>query len=389
VRTLLCLVAILGLACSQRAKAPPVSWDTQASVLAAGRNALYSWRFHEGGVARYTVALHAPTQKQACESHSQLGEDLSSDYWYMDLDFGDSVAGTYQVGAVGVDAGARSVEAPLLHREGGSFREDYEAVAGEVTIAAAPSFADFRAGVGLSLQGWLSWPALPRTTVMCSGTFPVDGGIAAGQASCVCKDPLGVQSTCETVPPEDCCRKAAAGDLLTFEIPATEAKPCVGMCRYAVGVPDLCSQELGGPGRDGSVETGLAPVICRGTDCERKGWPQVAVRFASNQIAQGDVFFIVPDGRAFSGDSQGGCPMWPPQIPAELSCDVGIIMGEGDTKVGVRVAPAGLVAAEAAVEVAPKNYCAANIAYITASVAEGAVSISAPEYRSPCAELGL
>jgi hypothetical protein len=81
--------------------------------------------------------------------------------------------------------------------------------------------------------------------------------------------------------------------------------------------------------------------------------------------------------------------MWPPQIPAELSCDTGIMLGDQDTEVVVRVAPAGLVAAEATVQVGPKNYCAANIAYVTVSVADGAVEISAPEYRSPCVELGL
>jgi hypothetical protein len=161
------------------------------------------------------------------------------------------------------------------------------------------------------------------------------------------------------------------------------------MCRFVVGLPDLCTQELGGTGGDASAEDGSSSDGCHHTACEGKFWPAVAVRFASDQIARADVQFILSDGRVFSGDSQMGCPMWPPQIPAELSCDTGFILGDQDTEIVIRVAPAGLVPAQATVQVAPKNYCAANIAYITVSVLDGAVEISAPEYRSPCVELGL
>ncbi|HEX7505732.1 MAG TPA: hypothetical protein VF550_03100 [Polyangia bacterium] len=390
-RTLLCFVVALALACTHRAPAPVVSWDTEVGVLAAGSNALYSWRFYGEREAHYTVGLHAPTLRQACESYSHLG-DTNSDYWYVALDFDDTVAGTYQVASAGsADGGAKSVAVSLLHRFRGSFKESYTAVAGEVTIAVAPTFADSRAGESLRLMGWLSWPAVPKTTVRCSGSFTLDGGVVQDlQASCQCKDSLGVESTCETAPMENCCAKATDDNLLRFEVPATDAKPCVSMCRYAVGVPDLCSQELGGTGADGSLETGSPSTSCRGTHCEGLGWPDLAVRFASDKISTGDVQFIFPDGRVFSADSQGGgCPMWPPQIPAELSCAAGIIVGMTDTEVTVRVAPAGLVAGEETVKVGPKNYCAAHIAYVTVSVADGAVEISTPEYRSPCVELGL
>jgi hypothetical protein len=158
------------------------------------------------------------------------------------------------------------------------------------------------------------------------------------------------------------------------------------MCRLVVGLPDLCTQELAGSGRDASAEDGS---VCRHTACEGRFWPQVAVRFASDQVTRADVQFIYPDGSVFPGDSQPGCPMGPPQIPAELSCNAGIIMGVEDTEMTVRVAPPGLVPAQTTVQVAPKNYCAVDIAYITVSVVDGAVQISAPEYRSPCVESGL
>jgi hypothetical protein len=391
VRTPVCLVVSLGLACTHSRPAPPVSWDTEAGVLAAGGNAAYAWLFYDSGMARYVVGLHGPTQRQACESYSQLGNDADSDYWYMALAFGGSGVGIYQAvpGPPSSNLATTSVAVELLHRYRGTFQAAYGAMAGDVTITVAPTVADFRAGRSLWLSGRLSWPAVPRTSLLCSGSFPVDGGVSAAQASCLCEDPSGVQSTCDTGLLENCCAQATDDNLLTFEIPPTEAKPCLGLCNYVAGLPNLCSQELTGASGDGAVDTRSASTTCQGTPCEGKGWPSVAVRLASDQVTPADVQFVFPDGRTVSGDSQGGCPMWAPQIPAELSCQTGIVLGIGDTEIVVRVAPAGLMAAETTVEVGPKNYCAANIAYITASTVNGAVEISTPEYRSPCAELGL
>lgn len=401
-KTLFCFVVLFSFACAERAKsnlatrdaqaesrdAQAGSWYAQAGVLAAGTNAFYSWRFYEEGRAHYTVGLHAETQKQACASYSPP-LDRESDYWYMSLYFGNAVAGTYQVGEVGSSNElGRALEVSLLHRYQGRFLEHYKAVAGEVTIAAAPTFVDARAEARLILTGWLAWPAVPRTTVVCSGWYPEDGGIAAGQTSCRCKDSVGVESTCETELFKDCCVKATGDELLRLEIKATNAKPCAGMCNFLAGLPDYCSQVLVDPVRDASIETVLDATTCNST-CERNTWPQVAVRFASDQIKKSDVLFVVPNVGRFSGDSQSSCPMLPPESPAELSCSAGIILGAGDTEVSVRIAPSGLTASEVKVTVAPKNHCAVDIAYITAKVVNGTVVISEPEYRSPCAELGL
>jgi hypothetical protein len=75
-----------GVIDTHEAPAPVASWDTEAGVLVTGKNALYSWLFYDGGEPRYIVGLHAPTQRQACESYTALGmQDPDSDYWYVAL----------------------------------------------------------------------------------------------------------------------------------------------------------------------------------------------------------------------------------------------------------------------------------------------------------------
>lgn len=251
VRTRFCFVAAAGLACSHRGMSTSGArdaearledgetqssqpqagpWNEQAGAVAAGANALYSWRYDEDGRAQYTVALHAGAQKQACASYS-APKGGASDYWYMFLHFGDAVAGTYYVGGIGAaDEKGTALEATLVHRYPGTFGAQYRPVAGAVTIVVAPTFVDARAGASLSLTGWLGWSSLPRTTIGCSGSYPVDGGGAAGTSSCLCEDPSGAQSTCETtVPYGDCCVNPIGGGLVRVDIPVTDAKPCEGI----------------------------------------------------------------------------------------------------------------------------------------------------------------
>jgi hypothetical protein len=238
------LLVLLGLACGGNDSRP--TWRTVLGTLEGSGHAVYSWRFYGAdGPARFTVGIHAQGQNEACRSYSLLGEDQGSDYWFLALDFGDSRAGTYQVVPIrGTAAGPGSVEVALLHRYRGSYVENYVAVSGEIAVATAPTFSDFRAGVPLVLSGWISWPAQPKQQLKCAGSFSQDQD-AAAQLECSCKDPSGNLSTCEpSAVGENCCVLGDIGSVVV-EIPKTEASPCAGMCRFLVGLSDPCSANLG------------------------------------------------------------------------------------------------------------------------------------------------
>jgi hypothetical protein len=114
-------------------------------------------------------------------------------------------------------------------------------------------------------------------------------------------------------------------------------------------------------------------------------WPRLALRTASDRINEADVQFVLSDGTVVPGTNQPGYPLMDQASLAEFGWLTCVFADQSEVR--VRVAPAGLVAAEIVVEVGPQNYCGAHIAYVTASVVGDMVVLSPPEYRSPCLEL--
>ena len=245
---------VLELACSRGDGVAPTWRDALARL--AGGNALYSWRFYgEDGPAYFSVGISTQDREQACSRYASIGNDPTSDYWVLTLDFVGSSVGTYAVvPAKTAGLGPGSVSADLLHRYQGSYTEDYVAVSGEVTISTAPTFEDSRAGLALALVGWLSWPDLPKQTLKCSGSVRMSPDAASTKedadessilGKCYCKDPSGTLSTCwPTVAGENCCGLGEAGSARR-EMPETAAWPCSNMCVYLAGLSDPCSANLG------------------------------------------------------------------------------------------------------------------------------------------------
>jgi hypothetical protein len=232
---------LVGLDCNSTGGASGDSnWQDALAQLASHGSGVYSFRFTSappnGMYAHF--ALHDTTPDEACARYSGAA-DSTSDYWFVDLEFGGAGSGAYSVVTSDVlDGNSMAANVSLLHRKNGAYVENYPAIGGSVTLEQAPSTEGSNAGASVTARVHATFASSPFQQVGCSGGEAADSSVV--DTVCTCRDPAGATTTCVPDGGFDYCCPIDAGASVPLELVLT-AQPCPGMCRVAVGFSDYCA----------------------------------------------------------------------------------------------------------------------------------------------------
>jgi len=240
-RCAILMLALFAAGCNQTGAPPADSgWQGALGRLSGQSDAIYSFRFTSAGSdgIHGQIAIHETSVADACSRYDGAA-DANLDYWFIDLELGDIVQGTYALTtANALDARSTAANVSLLHRKNGEYTENYPALGGTVTLDNALSIAGAGSGMPITLEVHAEFGAHPVQQVGCSGGQARDSSVI--DSYCSCRDLEGVMTTCVPVSGVDYCCAVADGGVVAFDF-RLAAQPCAAMCRTAVGLPDLCA----------------------------------------------------------------------------------------------------------------------------------------------------
>ena len=226
------------VACSSSSTAPPQtsSRDPALAQLGSSGGAIYSFRLtgpYPGGAYGHVVIETSPIA-EACGRYA--APDVTDDYWFLDIELGDVVNGTYVVMTDSVTGTkGMAVNVSILHRSKGTYTGNFPATSGTVTLDSALPTGGATAGVDIDIH----FPTEALEQLGCDGSEAKDG--SRGVTSCTCVSDTGTMSTC--VPDSGLNGYCCTGDgnsLVPFKAHIA-AVPCPAMCRVVAGSPDYCS----------------------------------------------------------------------------------------------------------------------------------------------------
>jgi hypothetical protein len=231
------LSSALVAACGHGNAQPDPTWTGALNRLATAATAPFSFRFTgpapEGAYVHIAV-YEASVAARACAQSA--GSGTIADTWYLDLEFGNTVAGTYDVTTLDAIAPkSNRVNVALVHRQNGETVANYPATAGTVTLAGDAPIAPSPTDLGVTIDA--SFPIDAVQQLGCQGGQSRDG--ALDRTTCSCRSASGETFTCTPTSGFDyCCSDGGASQPFTIHVTATS---CPSMCRVAAGLPDYCT----------------------------------------------------------------------------------------------------------------------------------------------------
>lgn len=220
---------------------PTKAWRAALSEIETSSIAIYSFSFEGAPPAgnRLTIGLHLTEAARACGRYDGSAPELPDrEFWYLDLDLNGATAGDYVVMADRLSARTdRAATAMMVHRRDGESIERYPALSGVVSLRAAPSLDDFKAGAALVVSVDLSFSSHAVQPLACRGGQGRSGPTAP--THCACVDDEGAKSECLLEAGQDQCCFDTAAERFAWHLDVT-ASPCASMCRSLAGSADYC-----------------------------------------------------------------------------------------------------------------------------------------------------